>query len=149
MIYRQCRYLFLSSPSICLSEFLCTRRVKAADELRTFYRSIFPHLFFCLFVFCLQEEGGGGGGGDSPVIVVVVEEEEGKEKGANGGQEEEVMDQQRQSPPALVVTPCATERRSSFTGIEGRSRSRSVGERQWTRVRAVMTWYTRLRRIKK
>ena len=30
-----------------------------------------------------------------------------------------------------------------------RGRSRSVGERQWTRVRAVMTWYTRLRRIKR
>lgn len=40
-------------------------------------------------------------------------------------------------------------RRPSFYAIEGRSRSRSVGERQWTRVRAVMTWYTRLRRIKK
>lgn len=43
----------------------------------------------------------------------------------------------------------AAERRSSFVQMEGRARSRSVGEKQWTRVRAVMAWYTRLRRIKK
>lgn len=55
------------------------------------------------------------------------------------------------------VSPCekagctlgAAERRSSFVQMEGRDRSRSVGEKQWTRVRAVMAWYTRLRRIKK
>ena len=74
----------------------------------------------------------------------------GEEEEEGGGQQ---LQQQQNSPasaiPALVVSPCASERRSSFTGIEGRSRSRSVGERQWTRVRAVMTWYTRLRRIKK
>ncbi|XP_059350446.1 uncharacterized protein LOC130696505 isoform X5 [Daphnia carinata] len=43
----------------------------------------------------------------------------------------------------------ASERRLSFVQQEGRARSRSVGEKQWTRVRAVMAWYTRLRRIKK
>ena len=95
--------------------------------------------------------GGGGGGGDSPVIVVVESDEKNKDDDTtmkkNGGEEE--GGQQPPAIPALVVSPCASERRSSFTGIEGRSRSRSVGERQWTRVRAVMTWYTRLRRIKK
>ena len=45
--------------------------------------------------------------------------------------------------------PAAAERRLSFVQMEGRARSRSVGEKQWTRVRAVMAWYTRLRRIKK
>ena len=43
----------------------------------------------------------------------------------------------------------ASERRLSFSIAEGRTRSRSVGERQWSHVRAVMAWYTRLRRIKK
>lgn len=61
-------------------------------------------------------------------------------------------------PDGSGVSPCdkppgctlaAAERRSSFVQIEGRDRSRSVGEKQWTRVRAVMAWYTRLRRIKK
>ena len=128
---------------------------------------------FLLFFFLphssfIQDEGDagavggerGGGGGDSPVIVVVELDEKNKDDdntdvmNKNGKEEEEEGQQQQQhSPasaiPALVVSPCASERRSSFTGIEGRSRSRSVGERQWTRVRAVMTWYTRLRRIKK
>ncbi|XP_046446114.1 uncharacterized protein LOC124195647 isoform X6 [Daphnia pulex] len=49
-------------------------------------------------------------------------------------------------PAGLLV---ASERRMSFCQQEGRARSRSVGEKQWTRVRAVMAWYTRLRRIKK
>ncbi|CAG7832360.1 unnamed protein product [Allacma fusca] len=36
-----------------------------------------------------------------------------------------------------------------FLGLEGRSRSKSVGEQQWTNLRAVMAWYSRLRRIKR
>lgn len=51
--------------------------------------------------------------------------------------------------PEKSVPLGAAERRSSFVQMEGRARSRSVGEKQWTRVRAVMAWYTRLRRIKK
>ncbi|KAI9565781.1 hypothetical protein GHT06_009575 [Daphnia sinensis] len=59
------------------------------------------------------------------------------------------------APEASKLTPVgsgglqvASERRLSFVQPEGRARSRSVGEKQWTRVRAVMAWYTRLRRIK-
>ena len=46
-----------------------------------------------------------------------------------------------------TATATATGKRPSFSAT--RARSRSVGERQWGRVRAVMAWYTRLRRVKK
>ena len=63
-----------------------------------------------------------------------------------------------------VIAKCSPEIRSHTTGpkdgrssvtraeqtaiphLDVRHRSRSVGGRQWTRVRAVMAWYTRLHR---
>lgn len=74
----------------------------------------------------------------------------------SGGVTSQIEDAGKESRPDDEIVPAPegtpgelASRRPSFYAVEGRSRSRSVGERQWTRVRAVMTWYTRLRRIKK
>ena len=64
------------------------------------------------------------------------------------------MDSITVASPSLSLTlpsgGAAARRLSTFgQNCQGRSRSRSVGERQWGRVRAVMAIYTRLRQIKR
>jgi hypothetical protein len=57
------------------------------------------------------------------------------------------------NPSLSLAVPsggAAARRLSTFgQNCPSRSRSRSVGERQWGRVRAVMAMYTRLRQIKR
>lgn len=97
-----------------------------------------------------QQQPGGDLDGDLLMVVISDPLKCGGHQESSGEKTSEDSESQKRLAVAGATTPgCAAERRLSFSLAEGRTRSRSVGERQWSHVRAVMAWYTRLRRIKK